>query len=153
MACCYFVTFLVAIFFGGLLLLLRDPLLSLYGVTGGAVGSAEALAKETAVTRMMLTFIPYFLLSFMEVGGGVVRGFGRSVTSTIVSLVGACLFRILWISTVFQFIFNTEGAHAGLVSIYLSYPISWGLTAAIHFGCALFILRKYLRYEKECANA
>lgn len=149
MGCCYLVTFLVATFFGGILLLLRDPLLALYGVTGGAPGSPEAVAQETAYIRMMLTFIPYFLLSFMEVGGGVVRGLGRSITSTVVSLIGACLFRIVWISTVFHFVFNTEGAHAGLRSIYLSYPISWGLTAAIHLTCALLALRGLARYEKH----
>lgn len=149
MGCCYFVTFLVAVTFSGLLLLLRDPLLALYGVTGGASGSAEALARETAYIRMTLTFIPYFLLAFMEVGGGVVRGLGRSITSTLVSLVGACLFRIVWISTVFNFIFDTRGAAAGLSSVYLSYPISWALTAAIHLTCSLVILRKLLRYEKQ----
>ncbi len=145
---CYFVTFLIAATFSILLFALRSPLLALYGVSGGPEGSPEAIALDTAYTRMLWTFIPYFLLAFMEVGGGIVRGLGRSVTSTIVSLVGACLFRVVWISTVFNFVFDTRGATTALISVYLSYPISWGLTAAIHLGCALFALRGMLRRQK-----
>lgn len=150
MGCCYLVTFLVAAFFSGALLLLRDPLLALYGVRGGAPGTAEAVAQETAYIRMMLTYVPYFLLAFMEVGGGVVRGLGRSITSTVVSLVGACLFRIAWITLVFRQVFAVSGAGAGLRSIFISYPISWGLTAAIHLTCALLVLRGILRRNAHC---
>jgi Na+-driven multidrug efflux pump len=150
MGCCYLVTFLVAAFFSGALLLLRDPLLALYGVRGGAPGTAEAVAQETAYIRMKLTYIPYFQLAFMEVGGGVVRGLGRSITSTVVSLVGACLFRIAWITLVFRQVFAVSGAEAGLRSIFISYPISWGLTAAIHLTCALLVLRGLLRRNAHC---
>lgn len=152
MGCCYFVTFLVAVCFSTLLFTLRMPLLALYGIKGGMEGSPEALALETAFLRMLCTFIPYFLLAFMEVGGGVVRGLGKSITSTIVSLIGACLLRIVWIVTVFRFVFEAQGPMAGLISIYLSYPISWGLTAAIHLTCALLALRKYIRYADRKAQ-
>ncbi len=145
---CYAITFLVSIVFCGLILLLRDPLLALYGVKGGAAGSAEAIALEAAYTRMLWTLLPYSLLAFMEVGGGVVRGLGRSVTSTIVSLIGACAFRVVWLTTVFNWVFERDGAVAGLKSIYLSYPISWALTAAIQLVCALFILHGILKRRK-----
>ena len=145
---CYFVTFAIAVFFTAFLFLLRTPLLSLYGVTGGPAGSAKAIALETATTRMIWTLVPYFLLAFMEVGGGIVRGLGRSVTSTIVSLVGACLFRVVWLTTVFDWIFEKNGASAGLKSIYLSYPISWGLTAVIHLTCSLVILHGIIKRKK-----
>lgn len=146
---CYFVTFIVAVFFCGSIFLLRTPLLSLYGVTGGAAGTPEAVALETAYIRMIWTFLPYFLLAFMEVGGGIVRGLGRSVTSTIVSLVGACLFRVVWLTTVFNYVFDHNGAAAGLKSIYVSYPISWGLTAAIHLTCSLVILHGIIKRKRQ----
>ncbi|MBR6728002.1 MAG: MATE family efflux transporter, partial [Clostridia bacterium] len=146
---CYFVTFAVAVFFCGSIFLLRTPLLALYGVTGGAEGSPEAVALETAYIRMVWTFLPYFLLAFMEVGGGIVRGLGRSVTSTIVSLVGACLFRVVWLTTVFNYVFDHSGPAAGLKSIYLSYPISWGLTALIHLACSLVILHGIIKRKRR----
>lgn len=142
MRCCYALTFTIAVLFGGGLLLLRRPLLSLYGVVPGEEGSLLHIAYETAMTRMFITYIPYFTLAFMEVGSGVVRGLGHSVTSTAVSLVGSCLLRILWIATIFK-------VFGSLASIYISYPISWTLTALAHFICAMVIIRKYIRTRNQ----
>lgn len=141
MSCCYGVTFCIAVTVGGILLLLRQPLLALYGVAPGAEGSLEAIEYNAAVTRMMITFIPYFTLAFMEVGSGVLRGLGRSTTSTVVSLVGSCLLRIVWIYTVFR-------ALGTLESIYVSYPISWALTALVHFTCCMVVIRRLMRAKQ-----
>lgn len=138
MAACYAVTFGVAVICTAVLLLLHKPLLMLYGVRSDTGDPMHDLAFQTALTRMLWTLIPYFLLAFMEVGGGVVRGLGRSVTSTVVSLIGACLLRVLWIATVFRYFGNLE-------SVYVSYGISWALTAAIHLTCSLLILRGIAR--------
>lgn len=145
MRCCYLVTFLISAVMSGLLLLLREPLLALYGVTGGEAGSLDAIALNTAVTRMLYMLTTYFLLAFMEVGSGVLRGLGKSVTSTVVSLVGSCLLRIVWIFTVFRL-------HPTLEVIYFSYPLSWGLTAAIHFVCCLVVNRRRLARKRRAAG-
>ena len=142
MGACYLMTVLVAAVFSTVLILLADPLLALYGVTGGETGSLAAIARETAQTRLMITIIPYFLLACMEVGSGVLRGLGRSITSTLVSLAGACLFRIVWISTVFEH-------YETLESIYISYPISWMLTTIAHLTLSLLALRKLIRLRNE----
>ena len=142
MVACYLMTVLVAAVFSTVLILLADPLLALYGVTGGEAGSLAAIARETAQTRLMITIIPYFLLACMEVGSGVLRGLGRSITSTLVSLAGACLFRIVWISTVFEH-------YETLESIYISYPISWTLTTIAHLTLSLLALRKLIKMRNE----
>ena len=138
MGACYLMTMLVAAAFSTVLILFSDPLLALYGITGGEPGSLEAIARDTAQTRLLITIVPYFLLACMEVGSGVLRGLGRSVTSTLVSLAGACLLRVVWISTVFRH-------YETLESIYISYPISWGLTAAIHLALSLLVLRRLIK--------
>lgn len=135
---CYLITFFVAEISAGLILLFRNPLLSLYGVVNGAKGSGEAIAYSAAITRMLYMFPAYFALAFMEVGSGILRGLGKSVTSTTVSLIGSCVFRIVWIFTAFA-------AHPTLGVIYISYPISWGLTALIHFICCTAVRKKLLR--------
>jgi hypothetical protein len=56
----------------------------------------------------------------------------------IVSLAGACGLRILWIWTVFA-------ASPTQQTLYLSYPISWGVTFAIHLACYLLVAQKKLR--------
>ncbi|MGN0493177.1 MAG: MATE family efflux transporter [Acutalibacteraceae bacterium] len=146
MRSCYLVTFCVAVISAGLILLLRQPLLSLYGVVPGAEGSGEAIAYSTAVTRMLYMYPLYFLLAFMEVGSGILRGLGKSMTSTTVSLIGSCVFRIVWIFTAFA-------AHPTLGIIYVSYPISWGLTALIHFICCTAVRKKLLRRQNEKKNS
>ena len=137
---CYLITFFVAELSAGLILLFRNPLLSLYGVVPGAQGSGEAIAYSAAVTRMLYMYPLYFLLAFMEVGSGVLRGLGKSMTSTTVSLIGSCVLRIVWICTVFA-------AHPSLEIIYVSYPISWGLTALIHFICCTAVRKKLIRRQ------
>ncbi|MGM9645766.1 MAG: MATE family efflux transporter [Eubacteriales bacterium] len=135
MKCCYSLTFCIAIIFSGIMLGLSKQLLSLYGIFEGAEGTLERIAYNTAIERMLYMFTTYFLLAFMEVGSGVVRGLGKSTASTIISLVGSCIMRIVWIATVFR-------AHPTLGTIFISYPISWGLTAAVQFSFAVIYLIK-----------
>ena len=138
---CYLITFFVAEISAGLILLFRNPLLSLYGVVNGAASTGEAIAYSAAITRLLYMFPPYFTLAFMEVGSGILRGLGKSATSTIVSLIGSCLFRVVWIFTVFA-------ARPTLGIIYVSYPISWAMTALIHFLCSTAVRKKLLRTQK-----
>lgn len=49
-----------------------------------------------------------------------------------VPLMGACAFCVLWINTVFQM-------HHTLEVLYLSYPISWFATFAVHILCYVIV--------------
>ncbi len=150
---CFAVTLVIAVLFSGGIYLLRGPLLALYGVTGGAVGSPEALALEIAELRMIWILLPYFLLALMEVAGGIVRGLGCSITSTVVSLVGSCLLRVVWLTTVFEWIFaKYNDPLLAQKTVYLSYPISWSLTALIHFVCVLVVLHGIIKRQKAKAD-
>lgn len=134
---CYIVTGIVALICTGVIFGFKDVLIGLY--------VSEPLAVETAVIRNYILIIPYFTLAFMEVGSGVVRGLGRSITSTVVSLIGSCLLRVVWIYTIFQ-------AFPTLEVLYLSYPISWSLTALFQFIVAFLTRRKYMK-EDSLMNA
>ena len=86
----------------------------------------------------------------MEVGCGILRGLGKSITSTVISLVCICIFRVLWISTVFNYVFATVGASepmTALAVIYLSFPISWVLSGAIFLYCSLRTIKKLIRAQ------
>ena len=79
----------------------------------------------------------YFLCGIMDTLVGVLRGLGYSIVPMIVSLVGACGLRIVWIMTIFQIpMFHS------LDTIYLSYPVTWLITAGTHFICYLVITKK-----------
>ena len=142
MRCCYFVTAMVALTAAAILLSLRHPLLGLY------IQNGDPLALETAYTRFYVNIAPYVTLAFMEVGSGVLRGLGKSTLSTIISLLGSCAFRLAWIYFVFP-LWPT------LTMVYLSYPISWSLTALTHFLVSMAVRRRYMRAypEEDAAEA
>ena len=135
---CYVLGAIIAFVFSMILIIFRTPLLALYGVVEGDAQSLAHIAYESALTRMYYVFIPYFTLSFMEVGCGIVRGLGKSISSTIISLLGACAFRVIWIFTAFKL-------SPTLQTIYISYPISWIVTAIIFFVYSRITLKKNIK--------
>ena len=142
---CYGIGAAVAVAVGGILILARNHLLALYGVSctdGSVLGK---LAYDAAVCRMFLMFVPYFLLAFMEVGAGLLQGMGRAVTAAGISLLGSCVFRILWILFVFP-------QNVSLSCIFVSFPISWLLTAAAHGLCFSKILKSEERKAMSAAH-
>jgi len=118
---------------------LGQPLLSLY-----APGNDRAISM--GMVRMSIVSATYFLCGFMELGCGVMRGLGNSLVPMIVSVVGSCAFRILWIYTVFN-------ALPSLRTLYISYPISWILTAAAHFICSAIYLRIIKKKEARLSES
>ena len=61
----------------------------------------------------------------MEVFCGTLRGLGYGILPMVVSLIGACGLRILWIYTIFQ------NNHT-LDVLFMSYPITWIITIIAH---------------------
>ena len=92
------------------------------------------------ILRMAYICIPYFLCGMMDVIVGALRGIGYSIMPMLVSLTGACLFRVVWIYTVFS-------RNRTLPCLYISYPISWGLTFAVHLVCFIIVYRRLLKKE------
>ena len=90
-----------------------EPLLSLY--------TADPAVVAVGMERMWIVCGPYFLCGMMEVMTGVLRGVGYSILPMVVSLMGACVFRIAWVVTIFA-------AVPTLPCLMLSYPVSWALT-------------------------
>ena len=133
---------LVALIVSAIIVIFKDPLLSLYGVTNGPAGSLEAIAYDTAITHILMVSAPYFIFPLMEVGCGIVRGLGKSIPSTIISLIGICLFRVLWVATVFKM-------NPTLETIYWSYPISWIITALAFFVYIIKILKPLLKQTNQ----
>ncbi len=97
--------------------------------------SPDAAVISYGLTRMTYVCVPYFLCGLMDVMVGSLRGMGYSIMPMLVSLTGACGLRILWIFTVFSWSRSLE-------TLFLSYPISWAITAAVHLTCYFFAMRK-----------
>ncbi len=102
---------------------------------------------EAGMARMRIVDSTYFLCGLMDVMVGVLRGIGYSVMPMIVSLVGACGTRLLWIATVFQI----EQYHE-VETVYISYTFSWFLTFAAHLICFLIVRKKAVPREDAIAR-
>ena len=113
-----------------IILLFSRQLLGIY--TSGNV------AIETGVERFWYVCAPYLLCGFMEIPLGILRGMGLSIFPTIVSLVGTCGIRIVWIFTVFAYI-KTFG------SLLLVYPVSWLVIFIAH---SITLICYYKKYDK-----
>ena len=111
------------------------PLLGIYS------SSPEVI--QAGLIRMGITTATYFTIGNMEVFVGALRGLGYSLLTMIISLFGSCALRLIWIATIFQIPrFHT------LEVLYLSYPITWALTALI-LGICFVIARRRLGPGKD----
>jgi len=84
--------------------------------------------------RILFICVPYFLIGLCEVCVGMLRGMGRSIYPTVVSILGICGLRLLWIFFVFPHIQTLE-------SVYVSYPISWTVTGLIQFIAVIITIK------------
>ena len=97
---------------------------------------------EAGMIRVSYVCGIYWICGLMDCLCGTIRGLGHNVTPTVVSLLGACGTRILWISTIFQIPrFHTEDV------LFWSYPGSWTITLVAHFCCYVWMRRAYPRAD------
>lgn len=129
---CLALTSAIGLFMGIGANILSVPLLSIYS-------SDPAVIAEGQI-RLRWVSGPYFLCGIMEVFMGIMRGLGYSIVPMVVSLSGACLFRIIWIATVFRAVPTMD-------ALLLSYPVSWILTALIHLGTYLYARRHHPLFQ------
>lgn len=118
----------IGIIIGAFFYLLRMPLISIY--------STEPEVMAAAATRLTLFAATYFICGIMDVLCGALRGLGNTVAPMLVSVMGACVFRIFWIYCILPF-------NHTLSMLYLSYPVSWIITGGVHALCYIRSLRKF----------
>lgn len=124
--CLGLVTF-VGLSLGGLAYLFGSQLLGIY--------SSDPQVIEVGLLRMSVICTMYCLCGIMDVSVGELRGIGCSVLPMVVSVLGVCAFRVFWIFTIFQ-------QYRSLWTLYISYPVSWVLTAAVNMVCFMLVRRK-----------
>lgn len=136
LACGELCVVVVGLVLGNAAVLFGNQLLSIYS------DSPEVIAA--GMVRLHYISKVYFLCGIMDVLVGALRGIGYSVLPMVVSLLGACGLRLLWIATVFQI----PQFHKVEV-VYLSYAITWIITAGVHFLCYVIVRKKVTKkYEQ-----
>ena len=88
--------------------------------------------------RMRYLILPYLLCAAMEVLSGGLRGLGHSFTPMIVTLLGACVFRVVWVWWILPL-------DRTMNTLLLSYPVSWLLVLTVNGGLLYFVVRRLFR--------
>ena len=133
---CQLYSLITGLLLGNLAYLFGPQLLSIYSPNPDVIAQG--------MVRMLYIAVPYALCGIMDVMVGSLRGLGWSVAPMFVSVMGACGLRLLWIATVFQ-VYHTPQC------LYLSYPVTWVITGAVHILCFLIIRPR--AYAKVAAPA
>ncbi|MCI5910790.1 MAG: MATE family efflux transporter [Oscillospiraceae bacterium] len=103
--------------------------------------TSDPAVAEYAKIRMMHVMILEFMTCIYEVPCSVMRGLGRSLTPSILTVIGSCGFRILWLYTVFKKVHTFDM----LMSVY---PVSWIFTMSMVLTAYFIIIRKEKRNMK-----
>ncbi len=103
------------------------PLLGIY--------TADPAVIKEGITVMKYNCLLVTLCGLMETVMGGIRGMGYTIMTMVVSIIGSCVIRIIWVSTVFNMFPTPE-------ILFSIYPISWTITAFTHLICYLIIFPK-----------
>ena len=133
---CLLVVTVIGVVMGDGAFLIGRQLLGIY--------TSDPEVVSLGMERLSVICSTYFLCGVMDTFVGSLRGMGYSIMPMLVSLTGACLMRIIWIFTIFQM-------EPTLFMLYISYPISWALTAAAHFVCYLAVRKRAFRAQEARA--
>ena len=131
---CLGIVTVVGLILGNLAYYFASPLLGIYTDSSAAVAAG--------ILRLFWVCCPYFLCGIMDTLTGGLRGLGRSTVPMIVSLIGACVTRLVWIATYFQ-LHKTENV------LFFSYPGSWLLTLSVHSICLIIVYRAWVKRKSS----
>lgn len=86
---------------------------------------------------MLVLITPWYIVYvFIEILGGALRGRGDVIVPVIITLLGVCVLRIVWLAAALQI-------SPTIPAIIFSYPVTWVVTALI------FIIYYIIKRKKE----
>lgn len=128
---------------GEMCVLAVGVILGLSAVTFGrqllGIYSPSEEVVDAGMHRLHIIALTYALCGAMDVMVGSLRGMGCSLIPMIVSLIGVCGLRIVWILTIFQ-----VPEYHTIDMLFFTYPITWIITLSAHI-ITFLIVRKRLR--------
>ena len=127
---CIILSILIATVMGGAFYVFGPQILSVYNKEPDVIKSGMEILSFTTLT--------YFLCGIMDLFPGAMRGMGRSGVPMILSIIGTVGTRIFWIYVIFP-------RNRALDVLFISDPVSWGLTIAMQVCCFIIVRRKVHR--------
>ena len=117
---------------------------TIFGNTLLHIYSSDPNVIVKGLTLMHIMTIVYYLFGIGDVMGGYLRGMGYSILPMMVTLIGVCGLRVVWISWIYPIFGSFEW-------IFYSYPVSWIITCIAMFISIWLTCGKYWgRSDEEC---
>ncbi len=113
-----------------------------FGQEALSIFTKDSSIIEAGMKKLSIMVFSYFLSTFMDSAVAASRGLGKTLVPTILVIIGSCIYRIIWIYTIFRYFETVE-------SLYLLYPTSWFLTSILE--CTYFAII-YTRIFKKNKN-
>ena len=121
---------------GGLLIVFGRQFLALF--------TNDAAVADAGMHRLLIMSFSYMVSAFMDCTIAASRGIGKSFVPTVTVILGSCVFRVLWVYTVFA-------AFRTIPSLYLLYAASWTLTAVAEMVYFVHAYRQAAAAEQAAA--
>ena len=99
-------------------------MLEIFGTQFLSIFTTEQAVVDAGMKRLGIMGFSYCISAFMDATIAASRGLGKSIVPTIIVIMGSCVFRIIWVYTIFAY-FKT------IPSLYLLYVFSWSITAIV----------------------
>ena len=115
---------------GGVLVLCGRQFLGLF--------TTDAAVVEAGLGRLTVMGLSYCISALMDCTIAASRGLGKGFWPTVIVILGSCVFRVIWIYTVFAWVGTME-------SLYLLYACSWSLTGIAEIAYFVQVYRKTAR--------
>lgn len=130
-------SYLIPVFLAFFSALALGSLLIPFGRAFLSVFTSESAIIDIGMRRFHVMAFSFCLSAFMDGSIAASRGLGRTAVPTAAVITGSCIFRIVWIYTVFAH-FRT------LEVLYLLFPVSWVITAVFETAYFLYLYRKII---------
>ena len=131
-------SFGVGLLLGGSLFVFGREFLALF--------TTEPAVIDSGMKRVGVMGLAYCISAFMDCTIAASRGLGKTVVPTVIVILGSCVFRVIWVYTIFAH-FHT------IPSLYLLYPCSWTLTALAEIVYFVHCYKQAMKIFQESVPA
>ena len=128
-------SYFISLFYSFTTGLILGLLLFIFGHQFMSLFATDAAVIDAGMQRIKIMAFSYCVSAFMDCTIAASRGLGKTVIPTIIIILGSCVFRIVWIYTIFAWIHT-------IPALFLLYLFSWIITSIAEIIYFIIIYRK-----------
>lgn len=118
--------------------------LTVFRSFAAGIFTSDAKVVEAAGLRIMLILLYEPMCGLYEVPAGYLRGIGYSAIPAVITIIGTCLLRIIWVMVVFANVHTAE-------SLFIVFPVSWCVTTVLMWFFTIVCRKKAVIPDKKKA--